>query len=192
MVLLRYKVVDKVGSSVVAIGVQSERGESAGSGVFFAPDGFFLSKCVHMHTQTHAQTHAHDAAPRTCLEIPNLCAHMKAHNTYDRTYTHTQMPPPHTTTPHTTPQRARGWKRRICADHSYGRKTDAGFRYVCMLLEPCEEEYDLQKRHASVGLRKFFWILYLCCFLVSLCHVTQVSFPQRSKWETVLHQHQEL
>lgn len=36
-------VVDKVGSSVVAIGVQSERGESAGSGVFFAPDGFFLS-----------------------------------------------------------------------------------------------------------------------------------------------------
>ena len=36
-------VVDKVGSSVVAIGVQSDRGESAGSGVFFAPDGYLLS-----------------------------------------------------------------------------------------------------------------------------------------------------
>jgi hypothetical protein len=28
---------------VVAIGVVSERGESAGSGVFFAPDGYLLS-----------------------------------------------------------------------------------------------------------------------------------------------------
>ncbi|EKX54046.1 hypothetical protein GUITHDRAFT_160789 [Guillardia theta CCMP2712] len=36
-------VVDSVGPSVVSIGVQSERGESSGSGVFFAPDGYLLS-----------------------------------------------------------------------------------------------------------------------------------------------------
>ena len=37
------QVVNKVGSSVVAIGVRSTRGEGAGSGVFFAPDGYLLS-----------------------------------------------------------------------------------------------------------------------------------------------------
>ena len=37
------QVMDKVGPAVVAINVRSDRGESAGSGVFFAPDGYFLS-----------------------------------------------------------------------------------------------------------------------------------------------------
>lgn len=32
-----------MGPAVVSIGVQSDMGESAGSGVFFAPDGYLLS-----------------------------------------------------------------------------------------------------------------------------------------------------
>lgn len=36
-------VVSKVGPAVVSIGVTTERGESSGSGVFFAPDGYLLS-----------------------------------------------------------------------------------------------------------------------------------------------------
>ena len=36
-------VVDTVGPAVVSIGVTTQRGQGTGSGVFFAPDGYFLS-----------------------------------------------------------------------------------------------------------------------------------------------------